>query len=233
MGEDTEQQLTYDIARTRQDLSRDVEALSDKVSPTRVVERRVQRTRYGLTRMKDRVMGTAYHGREAVGSKASQVAGTATDTASGTADAVRQRTEGNPLAAGLIAFGAGWLVSSLLPPTEREKQLAGAVVDTAKERGGPVAQEAASMGQEMGERLKEKASEAVEEVKSTAQQGAERVADEGRTAAETVKEEVRPSSATTTPPTPTPSSTPTTSSTPTQPPPVPPPYPGASEVDRP
>ncbi len=202
MGEDAQQQqLTHEIARTRDDLTRDVDALSDKVSPSRVVERRVQRTRYGLARMKDRVMGSAQQGTGAVAGTAQSVTGTAqsvaetaSDAASSTAETVRERTEGNPLAAGLIAFGVGWLVSSLLPPTEREKRAAGAVVDVAKERGGPVAQEAASVGKEVGEKLKEKASEAAEEVKSTAQQGAQHVAEEGKSAASTVKEEVSSSS---------------------------------------
>ena len=37
---------------------------------------------------------------------------------------VQRKTQGNPIAAGLIAFGAGWLVSSLLPPTRKEQEFA-------------------------------------------------------------------------------------------------------------
>jgi hypothetical protein len=33
----------------------------------------------------------------------------------------RRQTQGNPIAAGLIAFGAGMLVASLLPATDLEK----------------------------------------------------------------------------------------------------------------
>ena len=40
MGTSTEEQLSSDIANTRQDLSRNLDDLVDKVSPARVVERR-------------------------------------------------------------------------------------------------------------------------------------------------------------------------------------------------
>ena len=45
MGQGTEEQLTGQIADTRQDLSRDVDALYDKVSPGRMVERRKEAVR--------------------------------------------------------------------------------------------------------------------------------------------------------------------------------------------
>jgi hypothetical protein len=51
---------------------------------------------------------------------------------------------GNPLAAGLIAFGAGWLVSSLLPATRREQELADQAKQVAQEKVQPVAQQVAA-----------------------------------------------------------------------------------------
>jgi hypothetical protein len=36
---------------------------------------------------------------------------------------VRERAEGNPVAAGLFVLAAGFFVGSLLPPTEREREL--------------------------------------------------------------------------------------------------------------
>ena len=65
--------------------------------------------------------------------KASSVASSVGDAATGAPSAARQKTQGNPLAAGLIAFGAGWLISSLLPATEKEKQAASTVKDKASE----------------------------------------------------------------------------------------------------
>ena len=47
------------------------------------------------------------------------------------ATAARRQTQGNPLAAGLIAFGVGWLVSSLLPDSQKERELAHQLKDRA------------------------------------------------------------------------------------------------------
>ena len=134
MGEETEQ-LRREIEATREDISRDVDALTYKASPSRIVGDRVDRTKSRLTSAKDRVFGSASDAGSSVQDRASSVAGSATDTlgsakdsvssaASGAAGAVqaapdvaRRQTEGNPLAAGLIAFGVGWLVSSLVPPS--------------------------------------------------------------------------------------------------------------------
>jgi hypothetical protein len=93
---------------------------------------------------------------------------------------VRRGTEGNPLAAGLIAFGAGWLISSLAPASRKEQELADQAKDWALEHGQPVAKHLAD---EVKENLREPAQHAVEEVKSTATDAASTVADETRSAA--------------------------------------------------
>src|SRR3954469_16429365 len=120
------------IEDTRANLSYDVDALNEKVNPTRVVDRRVGRAKSSVTGLKDRVFGAAHDTRQhasgsasnAAGSvqgAASSAAGSVQNAASSAADAVQsapatiqRQAEGNPLAAGLIAFGVGWLVSSLL-----------------------------------------------------------------------------------------------------------------------
>ena len=175
MGQDT-QRMSRDIEGTRDDLSRNLDALSDKVSPSRMVERRVQRARGGLSRMRDKVMGSA----QGVGDSASSVGSTVSDAASSTAETVREKAEGNPLAAGLIAFGAGWLLSSMMPASQKETEMAGKLVDVAKEQGQPIAREAAQVGREMGGTLKEKATEAAQDVRSSAEDSAKHVADEAR-----------------------------------------------------
>ena len=68
---------------------------------------------------KDAVTDTAYQARETVSDKASE-AGEAVRQAPA---AVKRKTQGNPLAAGVIAFGLGMLVSSLIPSTEKERQV--------------------------------------------------------------------------------------------------------------
>jgi ABC-type transporter Mla subunit MlaD len=80
--------------------------------------------------VKDAVSDTAYQAKETVSDKASQ-AGEAVRQAPET---VKRKTQGNPLAAGVIAFGLGMLVSSLIPSTEKERQ----VVSGLQENLGPV-----------------------------------------------------------------------------------------------
>jgi hypothetical protein len=196
---DTEQ-LAEDIERTRADLTRDVDALTDKVSPSRVVERRVEatkaKTRSGFYRLRESVMGSAQSATSTVSGGASSVSSgvsgaktAVADTASSTAQAARQHAQGNPLAAGLLAFGVGWLVSSLIPASEKETQAAERLEEAAKEHGQPIAQKAAEVGKDVGESLKEKATESVQQVKASAQESAQTVAEEGRSSAETVKEQ--------------------------------------------
>ena len=57
MGEETAR-LRAEIDQTRENLTRDVDLLAEKTSPSRIVERRVQRTKRGITGLKDKVMGT-------------------------------------------------------------------------------------------------------------------------------------------------------------------------------
>ena len=64
--DDRPEQLRRDIEQTRQELRRDTDALNEKVNPTRVVGRRVERARQTMTRMKERVMGSADTGTTAV-----------------------------------------------------------------------------------------------------------------------------------------------------------------------
>ena len=196
------EQIRREIERTQAALSQDVDALTEKVTPGKIVERRVDRARDAATRLKEKVMGSTHeYGHHAAGgvqSAASSVqgaaasaAGTVQDAASTAADAVQQapqairrQTRGNPLAAGLIAFGAGWLVSSLLPATRREQELADQTKQVAQEKVQPVVQQVAS---EVGDNLREPAQQAVQSVKATAQDAKDTVTDEGRSAAQDVQ----------------------------------------------
>jgi Protein of unknown function (DUF3618) len=215
------EQIRRDIERTQAALSQDVDALAEKVTPGKIVERRVDRARDAATRLKEKVMGSDPYGNQhGAGGYVGDVrsaASTATDRASGTASsaassvqgaassaagtvqdaastavgavqeapqAIRRQTRGNPLAAGLIAFGAGWLVSSLLPASRREQELADQAKQVAQEKVQPAAQQVAA---EVKENLREPAQQAVESVKSTAQDAKDTVTDEGRSAAQDVQ----------------------------------------------
>jgi ElaB/YqjD/DUF883 family membrane-anchored ribosome-binding protein len=185
MGQSTEE-LTREISGTREDLTQNLNALQDRVSPHAIVERRKAAARDRARHLRSRVMGTvegAQHG-------AGQAAGAVSDTAQQALDTAEERFEGSPLAAGLVAFGAGVVVSSLFPATEKEAQAAHRVVDAAKEHGQPLIEEAKAVGQEMGEQLGETATEAAQQVKEAATDSAEKVRDEGQSAAESVRTDV-------------------------------------------
>jgi len=97
--------------------------------------------------------------------------------------AARQQTQGNPLAAGLLAFGAGLVVAALFPATEKEQQAATAV----KEKSAPLQQEVADVAKDVAGNLREPAQQAAQNVKDTAADAAGTVQEEGTAAAKDVQ----------------------------------------------
>ena len=208
-------QIRRDIERTQAALSDDVDALTEKVSPGKIVERRVDQVRSTATRWKDKVMGpnprqsdtatssedgphrggNSMHDRaqdlqDQAQERAQDLQGRAQDVAASTRETleqapqtIRQQTRGNPLAAGLIAFGAGWLVSSLLPASRPEQELAGQARQAAQDAAQPLAQQAGQVANQMKENLRQPAQQAVKQVMSTATDAGQTVADQGRAAA--------------------------------------------------
>ena len=195
MGQNSEELTTTpaDIAATGSNLSRDIDELTDTVSPARVVDRRKAAARNRLGSVKERLMGSASSAGGSVSGAASNATGSVSDTASSALDSVGSRAQGNPLAAGLVAFGAGMLISALIPASQKEAELAKSAVDAAKEHGQPVLDEAKSVGQQMGQDLKESAADSAQQVKASAQESVENVKQEGQTSAETVKQDATPS----------------------------------------
>ena len=193
------------IEQTQRELSYDVDALNEKVNPSRVMDRRVSAAKGRVSRDKDRVMGSAHDTRAAAQYRTQNAAGTVQDKAQGAAETVQdaaqqaahavqqapdtivRQTQGNPLAAGLIAFGVGWLVSSLLPASERERQLAEQAESAVREHKDTLLQPAKEAAQEIREELQPAAQQAVQEVKSTAQDAAQTVKQEGQSAAQDVQ----------------------------------------------
>jgi gas vesicle protein len=169
-------QIRAEIEQTRGELSTDVNALADKVNPSKAAKRQVGRVRGVANRAKDKVMGAASD----LGSSTSSAGSSATSTLSDAPAKIQSQTAGNPLAAGLIAFGVGWLVGSLLPVTEQEQQAAGKIKDTAM----PVVSDAAK---QVADNLKEPAQQSVDAVKETASAAVDTVKDEGASAADDVK----------------------------------------------
>jgi hypothetical protein len=173
MGTSTEE-LSNEIARTRRELTYDVDALQDKVSPTAIMERRKSAVRGRLMATKDRVMGT---GQSVMGSGRIAAEGVGYAT-SNVGEGIEDRVEGSPLAAGLVAFGAGMVIAGLIPATKAEAEGAQRLKEVAREHGEPVVEEVRVAAQEVGAQLKEKASEAVDELSSSAQDSAQHVREE-------------------------------------------------------
>ena len=131
------EQIRDGIEQMQRELSADVEALTAKLSPQRIVHDQVQRARTAMGSMKERVTGGGAQKALADGGTAAPAADAATGTvasAKGTVSsaassaartagtvtaAARRGIQANPVAAALIAFGAGWLIAALLPSPGR------------------------------------------------------------------------------------------------------------------
>jgi hypothetical protein len=204
-------EIRADIERTRAALSDDVDDLAESVKPKNVAGRQVSKVKEAASNVKERVMGSdedeyggavgtvsdkAYTAKDAVADKTYAARDTVSEKASEAREAVRQAprrmkrsAQGNPLAAGVIAFGLGMLVSSLIPSSEREREAVSQLQDNLE----PVKGKAAEVAKDVGESLKPAAQEAAESVKTTAQEGAENVKQEGQSAAADVKDQAQAS----------------------------------------
>ena len=188
------EEIRTDIQSTQSALGRDVDALAEKVDPTKAMERQKDRLRDRVRNVSEKVMGTPdYDPRHDQSSGAlhqaseqlSELKDQAGETVQNIPEKVSSGTRGNPLAAGLIAFGAGWLAATLIPSSRMEQDAA----QQAKDRAQPLVDEAKSAAQEAGEHLKPQAQEAAQSVKETASRGAEHVKDEGEGHAQDLKED--------------------------------------------
>lgn len=172
-------EIRAEIERTRSNLSQDVDALAYEANPRTQVNRQLSKVTGRATSLKERVMGSAHD----VTSSGQSAASTVGDAASAAPSKVRAQAQGNPLAAGLVAFGAGLLLSALFPATDREQQAATAL----KEQAAPLTDQAKGLAQEAVEHLREPAQQAVAAVKETATDAAATVKDEGTSAAHGVQ----------------------------------------------
>jgi len=196
------EQLERDIAKTRERLGRDVDVLAEKVSPTAAAKRRVEKVREGATSIRERVMGTVtdktstagetmHNAKESVTDAAHTARESVTDAAQTAKTTVRRQTSGNPLAAGAVAFGVGWLLSSLIPTTRAEEQLGGTIKEKATDQAGAIKQGLKSAASSVADDLREPAKEALEQVKQTATESMQSVKDETTSEASTLAGEAK------------------------------------------
>lgn len=175
------------VARTKANVAGKVDDVKERVSPRRNVQNLFRKVRTSVMGAADNIPTPSLPSRSGNGSaplrrlrdEAGGLTDRAAEVAGSAADRVRQAPEaakGNPLLAGVVAFGAGFLAASTLPPTDREKRLA----REAKQRIEPLQQQAIETGKV-----------AARELQRSAQSGAERVKQRALVAAEDVKEEVQ------------------------------------------
>jgi hypothetical protein len=190
-------QIKAEIEITRAELSRDVDALAESVRPGNVARRQKNKVTAAVSGAKDAVinrknsmMGSAGQAQSGSGGVLHSTSESLSSTLSSTGETIsstpqmaKERAQGNPLAAGLIAMGAGWLVGSILPATRTERQAVG----TLKERvASPLAQEVSGIAKESAQNLQQPAKEAVEQVKSKGIDAVETVKEEGTSTASDV-----------------------------------------------
>lgn len=181
------EEIRAEIERTRSNLSENVNTLTDTVKPSNVAKRQADKAKGAVFGVKDKVMGTASH----IGSNTGSAGFSMTDSISSAGSSVggaitgapgtaKSQASGNPIAAGLIAVGVGWLVGSLLPVSQAEQRAATQVKETAT----PMVTDAAKT---VADHLKEPAKDAVQAVNETATDAASTVKEEGTSAAQDVK----------------------------------------------
>jgi len=185
-----------DITATRTSLVRDVDALADRTMPNRIVGRKWAGVKDRMHSLSETVMGTprsagegmksmAYKVQDAsttVADRAGDMASDVAETVRETPEMVRRRTQGNPLAVGVIAFGAGMLAGSLIPATEMEKRAGERIKEHSTELTEPLADSA----HQLKEGLSESVGDAAEQVKQTAKDAAQTAKDEAAVSARTV-----------------------------------------------
>ncbi|AXG14848.1 DUF3618 domain-containing protein [Intrasporangium calvum] len=190
------ERLRTEVERTRQDLSDNVNRLGTTVSPSTIAERQKAKMSQKVSTWRERLMGGAEDAKHSTMGTAHGV----TDTGHSTVENVqemghdmrlkaRQQAQGNPLAAGVVALAAGWLVGSVLPASEKEKQAATAVKEQAQPFVEQATAEVKAAGSEMAEHLKQPAQEAVEEVRTAAADSAQEIKSQTQSAADSVRTE--------------------------------------------
>jgi hypothetical protein len=126
-----------------------------------------------------------------VGARVSDAAGDVADTVRQAPQAVASKTQGSPVAAGVIAFGVGLLAASLIPESDVERRAVRQLSDNAGELVDRVREPLVESAQQVKDEMSGPVREAVGQVKETAVMAAERTAGEARSEAKGAAEQVR------------------------------------------
>ena len=168
-------ELQSKMSHQRSALSEDLDALGDRLSPRRITERRKAAVTGAVHSMRERVMGTADSATTATSHMVTEAAGKVGDAP----EVARRQVQGNPLAAGVLAFAAGLVVAAVIPETEREQEMAQRIQPQMEQVAGEVGRAA----QDSAQHLQPAAQSAVEHVKDQAQESAGHVKDQAQQSA--------------------------------------------------
>jgi len=191
----TEDQLKHDAEMQRARMGDTLEAIGDRLSPERMVERRKAAVGRTFRNMKESVMGSPGY-QEPATERLKAQAGAARDSATSAVhnatehlqeapQALADQARGNPVAAGIIAFGGGVLLATLLPTSRTEQR----VVDEAKPQLQEAAQQLKAAGRDVASDAADHARDAAEAVKSTGTEAGAHVRDHAEAAAQHVKDD--------------------------------------------
>ena len=188
---DRTDELREDIDQKREDIGYTVDQIQNRVSPGRITARGRYRLRRWWIDAKDRILGNDQSEypweRQAQGisnrvgevtDRASEVMSDVREGVAETPRMLRRQTQGNPVAAGFIAFGGGLLVGTLLPETQTERDAAKRLEPSV----AGIAQGAGEIGKDVAEDVKTTAVEAIDEVKDSASAAAGGVKEEAKEA---------------------------------------------------
>jgi len=180
----TTEELTATLRARRVDVSRDLDAIGDRVSPRRMVDRRRRRMTDRMHDVRDRFMGTAGAATDRMGQGASM----AREQVSSVPDRLAEGTRGAPLVAGAIAFGAGVLVAATMPQTDAERRLVDEHRDELREAANSVKETASDAAHQAADHLGDEVRAAADDLKGSARQAADEVKGQARGATDAVTE---------------------------------------------
>ncbi len=187
-------EIRAQIETTRANLSDDVDRLAYEAQPSTIAHRQVEKVKAKGSRVLDRILGAAEDVRDSALEKVHRAGDAVSggvegvgDTVSNLPQAARYQAQGNPVVAGLVAFGLGLLVAAAIPPSEKEKELA----ETVKEKSQPLVDQVTEAAKEVAGNLQQPAAEAVESLKESAGEAVENVKAEGSAAVGDVQDQAR------------------------------------------
>ena len=190
MGQSAEE-LRREIEMTREHMGETIDAIGDRVIPSRIVGRRRNQMRASYWAARDAVMGRSSSAASSIGQRASNTGSSISEGAGHLAERVTdlpseatRQTQGSPLGAGLVAFGAGLVLAAVIPPSEPEKQVAAKVKDAAE----PLVEDAKEMGKELASTLQADSKDAGGALKETAHHALDTVKETATSAARQTKE---------------------------------------------